>query len=282
MKSLFLFLILFFLSFSISYAAQPKLVTSSDVVVQGDPIMVTVTGVNFNQIKTLDFSGDDLGVSFYKNKPTAFVGIDLNKKPGLYLLDLKLTDGTETKKLIAVIARQKYQAPLGIPEKLGGNTPAAQTALVNNLSAENAELASIETTDRALWKNKFTFPLSNIYITDPYGYSRQTGSYSIAHKGADFRAAEGTSVVAMNDGVVRIAKKFTVYGNTIVIDHGFGISTMYMHLSEMGVTVGDDVSEGDIIGLSGQTGYAEHPHLHTTIRINNVSIDPMKFMEFFK
>ena len=233
-------------------------------------------------VKSMTFAGKPLGVFMYQAKPTALIGIDLKKTPGTYPFVAELSDGKKITKNIEVISRKKIEAPLGIPASLGGNTPAAATSLVTNLSKENTELASIWTGTKAFWTEKFRFPLPTIFITDPYGYSRETGSYEIAHKGTDFRAAEGTQVRAMNRGVVRIAKKFTVYGNTIVVDHGFGLMTMYMHLSKINVNPGELVLLGQVIGLSGHTGYAESAHLHVSVRIDGISIDPMKFMDLFK
>jgi murein DD-endopeptidase MepM/ murein hydrolase activator NlpD len=86
----------------------------------------------------------------------------------------------------------------------------------------------------------------------------------------------------MNRGVVRLSKKLNTYGNTVVVDHGLGLMTMYMHLSKREVVEGQLVLRGQEIGKSGQTGYAEMPHLHVSIRIAGISIDPMKFMDFFK
>jgi murein DD-endopeptidase MepM/ murein hydrolase activator NlpD len=85
----------------------------------------------------------------------------------------------------------------------------------------------------------------------------------------------------MNRGIVRIVKKSKIYGNMVVIDHGLGLMTFYMHLSKSQVKVGQIVEQGKIIGLSGQTGYSLGPHLHLTVRLNNTSIDPVKFMDFF-
>ena len=85
----------------------------------------------------------------------------------------------------------------------------------------------------------------------------------------------------MNRGVVRLSKKFTVYGNTVIIDHGNGVMTLYMHLSKRLVKEGSLVEQGQTIGKSGMTGYAEHPHLHISVRINNTSIDPLEFLKLF-
>jgi murein DD-endopeptidase MepM/ murein hydrolase activator NlpD len=234
------------------------------------------------EIQNISFDSLPINISLYKSKPTAFIGIDLNKKPGVYVLSVTLSNGQVINKNITVNAREKIQAPLGIPTKLGGNTPSSQKSLVSSLANENDILSKLTTNKKMLWTNKFSFPISNPIMTDPYGYLRQTGSYSIAHKGTDFRALEGTPVVAMNRGVVRLIKVFHTYGKTVIIDHGLGIMTFYMHLSKISVNQGELVQQGQGIGLSGQTGYAEVPHLHITIRINNISIDPMKFMNFFQ
>ncbi|MEK9182015.1 MAG: M23 family metallopeptidase, partial [Patescibacteria group bacterium] len=176
----------------------------------------------------------------------------------------------------------KIEAPLGIPQKLGGDTKESQDKLVNTLAEENKSLANIRTGKKAFWTEKFTYPLSQIVVTDDYGYSRKTGEYSLAHKGTDFRAKEGTPIMAMNRGVVRIARTYRNYGKVVVIDHGLGLITFYLHFSKIKVNEGELVKHGQMIGLSGQTGYALSPHLHLSIRINNNSIDPVKFMDLFK
>ncbi|MBA3733055.1 M23 family metallopeptidase [Patescibacteria group bacterium] len=104
----------------------------------------------------------------------------------------------------------------------------------------------------------------------------------MTHKGTDFRAKIGTEVHAMNDGVVLVASVGRNYGKHIVIDHGLGVMTFYLHLSEINIKEGDLVTKGQVIGLSGQTGYVTAPHLHLSVRINNISVDPMKFMELFQ
>jgi murein DD-endopeptidase MepM/ murein hydrolase activator NlpD len=106
-------------------------------------------------------------------------------------------------------------------------------------------------------------------------------SSSIAHKGTDFRATEGTEVMSINKGIVRLAKEFPVSGNTIVIDHGLGLSSIYMHLSKIQVKENDIVEAGQIIGLSGQTGNVLGAHLHLSIKIGGISIDPIKFLKIF-
>lgn len=245
--------------------------------------MVIIEGVkNVSEMKKITFDGQSLGVFMYQSKPTALVGVDLRKKAGSYELIAQFSDGQSIKKIINVGAREKIEAPLGIPEKLGGNTKESQNNLVATLTEENKSLADIRTGKKAFWTEKFIYPLSQIAVTDVYGYSRKTGEYSIAHKGTDFRAKEGTPIMSMNKGVVRVARTYRNYGKVLVVDHGLGLMTFYLHLSKIKVNEGELVKRGQVIGLSGQTGYALSPHLHLSIRISNNSIDPVKFMELFK
>lgn len=248
-------------------------------VLQGEPIMVTVTA---DAAPSITFAGVGYSAFIYDGAWRTLIGIDLAKKPGDYMLVVTYANGTLEKRIVTVTKREKYEAPLGIPAKLGGNTPQAASNLVSNLAKENATLVGLRTGTHAFWTAPFRFPVVNPIVTDDYGYSRQTGGYSIAHKGTDFRAAEGTKVMAMNRGVVRAARTYTVYGKTLIVDHGLGLQTIYMHLSKINVNVGELVLPGQVIALSGATGYAEHPHLHLSIKINGISIDPMKFLSFFE
>lgn len=273
--------VLFFTTTTVS-AQTASLSFFPPQVIQGEPIMIQVNGKTASEIKKITFDGKKLGVFTYQGSPTALYGVDLNKKPGEYEVVAEFFDGSPARSVITVAKRKKVEAPLGIPAKLGGNTPASQTKLVSTLADENKNLASARSGTKAFWKTAFVPPLKELFITDEYGYSRKTGVYTIAHKGTDYRAEEGTHVTAMNRGVVRIAKTYRNYGKTIVVDHGLGLMTFYMHLSKIYVNVGELVLPGQIIGKSGQTGYAGGPHLHLTVRINGTSIDPVKFLELFK
>lgn len=250
---------------------------------QGDTVRVTMTeAAKPADIAAATFEGKPVPVFSYQGDVTALVGIALNQKPGSYGFAYELSNGDMVGKLIRVQARTRPQEALGVPEKLGGNTQQAQTAVVNSLVAENAIISNLHSANQAFWSVLFRYPLRDASITDPYGFERQTGQYVIAHKGTDFRAPVGTSVVAMNRGIVRLARSFRIYGNTVIIDHGFGIMTLYMHLSKINVNVGELVRQGQAIGLSGETGYAEGPHLHISVHVGRISVDPIQFLSLFR
>ena len=249
--------------------------------IQGDPLMIVFEGASLGEIKAATLGSTTLSLFPYSGKTAALYGFDLNQKPGSYLISLETADGRKISDTLYLSARERKEEPLGITEKLGGNTAKSQAQLVASLADENASLADVETEIRALWSKPFIAPLASTSVTDTYGYVRLTGAYSIPHKGADFRADIGTPVMAVNDGIVRISREYRVYGKTVVIDHGLGLQTLYMHLSKIDVSPGENVAQGDVIGLSGSTGYAERPHLHVSIRIGGVSIDPIVFLGLF-
>ncbi|NPA36587.1 MAG: M23 family metallopeptidase [Chlorobi bacterium] len=100
------------------------------------------------------------------------------------------------------------------------------------------------------------------------------------HEGIDFIAPTGTSVFASADGVVRSVRRSDSFGKVIEIDHGYGIVTLYAHLSKIKVKRGQKVVRGEIIGLTGNTGLSLGPHLHYEVHVRNREVDPVSY--FFK
>ncbi len=98
------------------------------------------------------------------------------------------------------------------------------------------------------------------------------------HKGIDFTAPRGTAIQATGNGVVsRVQKRRIGYGNNVIIDHGFGYTTMYAHMKEIHVKKGDKVTKGQQIGTIGSTGTSTAPHLHYEVRINDRPVNPIDY-----
>jgi len=126
-----------------------------------------------------------------------------------------------------------------------------------------------------LWNEEFIYPL-NSKITSNFGTKRvYNGILKSYHSGTDFRAKNGTPILASNSGIVRISQDRFYSGNSIVIDHGQGVYSCYFHLSKMNYKVGDFIKKGDILGLSGDTGRVTGPHLHFSFRIHGIQVDPL-------
>lgn len=254
---------------------------------QGDPLIIKIygEGVSLESVAKIRFNGKLLWFfpdNSDKKVPTAFYGIDLNHKAGSFAVSVEMENGKIYGKTVEISPRKKYEATLAIPEKLGGNTKEAASKLVLDLSKENAVINSVFSAGKRYWRESFIYPLDSAEITDEYGYSRNTVQYTIPHKGADFRANEGTPVRAINGGIVRLARFLPTYGNTVAIDHGLGLVSYYMHLSKIGIKEGRPAQAGQTIGLSGSTGYATGAHLHLSVKIYGVSIDPIVFLELSK
>ena len=125
----------------------------------------------------------------------------------------------------------------------------------------------------------FIRPVASSTITSSYGprVHPVTGQYKV-HTGVDFAASTGTPFVAAKDGVVTAAEYHPAYGNMVIIDHGGGFSTLYAHASQLKVSVGQKVKQGQVVSLVGSTGYSTGPHAHFEIRINGQHVNPMDYI----
>ena len=245
-------------------------------ILQGDPVLVTINGTS--SVKSLSLNGKELKAFNHRGKSSVTIGIDLRAKTGTSTIAVLLNDGRKVEEKFVVREREIVKVTFSIPKKLGGDSKESEKRLVSTLVKEGAIINSLPTSGSKLWRDEFIFPVADPFVTDVYGKSRRTGGTTLSHKGTDFRAPTGTEIYAMNSGEVVFSRPLRNYGNTIVIDHGLGLQTIYMHLSRFDVKEGDVVEKRQTIGRSGDTGYTFGAHLHLSIRINGISIDPMKFM----
>lgn len=128
-------------------------------------------------------------------------------------------------------------------------------------------------------KGVLAAPLANPVITSAFGY-RIHPIYDDRrlHAGIDYRAATGTPVLAAGAGVVAFAGWKTGYGNTVVIDHGGQLATLYAHNSTLTVGVGDTVTRRERIALAGSTGNSTGPHVHFEVRVSGTPVNPLSYL----
>jgi murein DD-endopeptidase MepM/ murein hydrolase activator NlpD len=147
------------------------------------------------------------------------------------------------------------------------------------LAAINASRA--QSTDATGWRQTFAWPLRGA-IRGRFGaqriYQGKPGSY---HGGLDIAGAEGTPFNAPADGVVVLAATapFTLEGNLLIVDHGSGLSSAFLHASRLAVRTGDRVRQGQLIGWVGKTGRATGPHLHWALKWRESKLDPLLFVQ---
>ena len=123
-------------------------------------------------------------------------------------------------------------------------------------------------------------PMKNYYISSGFGHRIDpiTNRHT-PHRGLDFVGSNREKVISPSAGRVVLARWFSDYGNAIVIDHGYGVTTRYGHLSKIRVSEGERVKEGRVIGLQGSTGRSTGDHLHYEVRYRNVPLNPKRFLE---
>ncbi len=140
-------------------------------------------------------------------------------------------------------------------------------------------------TPEQFWNGPFldpsSGPISTVYGVRRYYNGEWAQDYY--HRGLDYAAPEGDAVTAAASGRVSltgyVADGFELHGNTVGIDHGQGVTTMYLHLSAIEVREGQMVQAGDIIGRVGSTGISTGPHLHWGLYIHGKSVDPIPWLE---
>lgn len=169
----------------------------------------------------------------------------------------------------------------------GGGHPVARFVKINSdmRRANNQALSELrlKTADRMLWKGAF-LQLANSKVeaqymdTRDYFYQGQQIDQQI-HFGFDLAVTAQTPVVAANDGTVVFAGRMGIYGNTVVIDHGWGLQSIYAHLSEIEVHAEQQVGKGQRIGRSGASGLAGGDHLHFAMQVDGVPVNPVEWWD---
>lgn len=121
-----------------------------------------------------------------------------------------------------------------------------------------------------------TGPVSSLFGLNRF-YNKQPRD---PHSGLDIAAQEGQPVYAVNNGTVVETGDYFFTGNTVILDHGMGVFSLYAHLSKIDVKIGDKVTQGQLIGLIGMTGRATGPHLHWTMIVNQTLVEPLLFVQY--
>ncbi len=202
----------------------------------------------------------------------ALVGIGINTQPGTKTAYVIEAEG-RTPHTFEVVAKQYPEQRLTIENKKMVN-PDPES--LERIRAESARMgAEYQRFSRVPAIRSMIKPVEGI-TSSQFGFRRVlNGEPRSPHSGLDIAADTGTPVQAAADGVVRITGDFYFNGNTVFIDHGQGLVTMYCHLHEIHVEEGDTLSQGDVLGLVGATGRVTGPHLHWSVSLNGYRVDPV-------
>ncbi|MEO7247674.1 MAG: M23 family metallopeptidase [Novosphingobium sp.] len=158
--------------------------------------------------------------------------------------------------------------------------PDAEFARIRKIELSQISAARSKATDARGWRQDFVWPLRG-EIRGHFGSQRLfRGIPGAYHAGLDIAGAQGTPYMAPADGVVVLAANapFTLEGNLLIIDHGAGLSSAFLHSARLAVHEGDHVAQGQLLGWVGMTGRATGPHLHWALKWRDARLDPLLFV----
>ena len=203
-------------------------------------------------------------------------GIDRDRKFDLIIT--KIVDGKKDK-IIKKVLKRKYDI-----QRIDGLEESKVTppeSVYKRIKQENNKIGKARAinSDLPFFKNQFIMPVEGI-ISGVYGSQRiLNGKPKWPHYGIDIAAKQGTMIKSSASGIVTMAEDDLYYtGGTVIMDHGHGISSIYSHLENVLVSIGDQINQGDIIGTVGSTGRSTGPHLDFRINWFQTRLDPMSVL----
>jgi murein DD-endopeptidase MepM/ murein hydrolase activator NlpD len=207
------------------------------------------------------------------------VGVDLDVKAGRHIVSVVATDATQTLTATRtlVVAQKVFPTRrLTVEPKYVDPPPAVTARILAEAERLNAIYAS--KTEERFWTGAFAPPVPDRANSAFGSRSVFNGQPRSPHGGADFASPSGRIIRAPNSGRVVLAEDLYFTGQTVVLDHGQGLISLFAHLSSLDVPAGAVVGAGDIVGRVGATGRVTGPHLHWTVRLAGARVDPLSLM----
>lgn len=212
----------------------------------------------------------------------AVIGVDLDAKAGEHAAEVTFHYSDGRSRSIhdpLIVETQKFPTTeLKVEDKYVELNPTDAARAAREAQETDAIYATL--TPECYWAEPFVAPIHGAKDGRNFGHRRVfNGQPRAPHSGADLRADVGTPVLASNRGRVVLAKNLFYSGNAVIVDHGLGLYTMYLHLSKIDVAPGAIVERGQRLGLAGATGRVTGPHLHWGVRIVDARVDPFSLLK---
>ena len=251
----------------------------SFTMVPGETKFVTFSLPFESEFYDLICEGEKMTFSIDKGKIKAFIAVPYHYEKELFSCSLKGQKGFLKTILNATVKKVKYKTSyIDVPKRKVDLTPSDIQWYLKD-KEELKKIYSNLDTNKAYFNQAFLKPL-NSKVTSPYGAKRIfNNKKSSWHNGIDFRAKVGTPIPSSNRGKVILVRHLFFNGKTVIVDHGMNIISLYCHLSDYNVQVGDIVERGDIIGQGGNTGRSSGPHLHWGMRIQGHWVNGFSLVE---
>jgi len=268
---------------SLAFASPVKVILSTTTLLPGETLRVELDGMDPNPRLRAILAGKSYPFFVVgPNAQRALVGVKLDAKPGIYGMTFKVPaafpggrDDLPTEPFMIEIATKVFTIE-------NVNFSEEKTALMLSEHRESALIhqANLYLSRDQQWEGSFMYPVEGPVIGE-FGLKRtRNGTIDAGfHKGIDLKASKGTPVLAANSGTVVLASHFKAHGKTVMINHGQGVMTIYLHLSSLSVKVRQKVHKGQEIGRVGATGLATAPHVHYQVFVHGVPVDPKQWVD---
>ncbi len=253
-----------------------------ETIYPGQVIWVQVDGEENLQSVQGEFSGQKL---FFApegegRRWSALAAVGLQTKPGRYLVTCRVTPApgkSVTGKAAVQVQKKEFPVERITVRKKYVDLSEEDLSRVHREKMMLADLYKPQS-PKAMWLQGFTVPVE-AERGSPFGLRRFfNGEPRSPHSGADLKAGAGTPVMAPDAGRVVLAGELFFSGNTVILDHGGGLYTLYAHLKDFAVQEGETVVQGEVLGHVGATGRVTGPHLHWGARLNGVRVDPFSLV----
>jgi murein DD-endopeptidase MepM/ murein hydrolase activator NlpD len=221
------------------------------------------------------FNGRKVYFNPSRDSLKAIIGIDLSTSPGKYEMEISAGGGS-LRRSVQVVKKKYGLQRLTLPKDMVELTPENEA----RVEREQRKMAAIWPNESELvWAGNFSNPLEGEIVTQ-FGVKRIINKIpKNPHSGVDVSGEEGDPVHAPNNGFVVLIDDQFYSGNSVVLDHGQGIYTMFFHLSKILVSAGQKVKKGEVIALVGSTGRSTGAHLHWGARVQGAKVDPLELIK---
>ena len=279
------FIPVFLLSTGKALDAQNSLRIESlpGVLRQGEVCLIKASGPDSLKSIYGEFRGERFPIALGEQNGIyeGLIGIDMSTPPATYEVKVVARDGDG----------QVYSGRLSlkVEKVVFGTQELSLPSRLVDLNAKDLERVKKEAKqlqalfqsfrEERLWRGAFIRPVEG-ELSGTFGLNRIiNGKQRSPHTGVDLKAEEGTPVLASNSGMVVLVDELFFAGKSVILDHGWGLYSMYFHLSEVRVKKGDRVDTGAMLGRVGSTGRSTGPHLHWGIKVNGARVDPLSLLK---
>ena len=269
-----------FAAFSIVIAAQQErplqISLSPAVIAPGDVVRIQIAGQAGDRMSGSVF-GQRLAFAFdpARGEWRALAGVDLDAKPGTETMRVNRNEKESATQSITITPKKFPVRRLRVAPGFVDPSPDALEQIGRDNKLLNAAYAQ-DTPQR--WREPFRLPVDGQPSSNFGSRSYYNGQARSPHAGVDFMSAAGTPVRSPSHGRVALAAPLYFTGNTVIVDHGARLFSVFAHLSSMHVHEGDIVAPEAVVGLVGATGRVTGPHLHWSVRLNGARVDPLSLV----